>query len=348
MGKPFVDQSNVAEARRVQKLLADDGIDPQKIEAWINQPGAIDKILSDNKLLQQYFKVAQRGLDEIAGWVFEDRFQARPTEVPEPGKYLAYFGSHRDTSGGRPYVDILPEAFFENIDQSVKNGYLSPRQGKSLAHLMKHGMFRKGFFPNTAQGSAAASTGSTNKAMAAGGMGGPKTYGTQGPKTLGGGALPPPPGGFPPPPPASGGTGGGYGPEGWDPASGNFMSQSSWDYLNNMDQGVEKGILGGLFESQNQFNGLMGHLLMQGQDKQDMRRRLIDVMNNLDMSTPEGRHQMAVLGQEMSLLQDTIREDMDTMVRLQRAQNERKTLFKGILDVIAKTKESLIRNLRAT
>jgi len=83
--------------QEMQKNLEKAETTSQDIDKYLSSYG-VDKLLSDNKLLSQYFLAATRGLQYLTTPRYDDdQFRSRPGQTPEPNGYENYFHA-RDTS----------------------------------------------------------------------------------------------------------------------------------------------------------------------------------------------------------------------------------------------------------
>lgn len=364
--------TNVEQAKLLADQLQQQGIDNQKIDEWLQQSGAVEKIMQDTPLLTKYFRVTRAGLGEIVDWQYgEDRNRALAAEVDQPTtfRYQAYFSTDRDPGpvAGR---DFLPENLIlgEGQERLVTDGWMTPEQYENLQKLIQYGFFSDG--PESGSGGApsgSASSGGASKNYGTGGGtapaptsgpsasggpgGGPKAMGVGAPggtpKTMGTGAPPPPPppsgggGAYPPPPPVPGGGG-----PGMPGAGGQWVDQQTVDYVNSVSGSAAGMWLPGLLGDQNYANSVIGNLVQSMQADDALMRRIRNDMMGLDPTNPQDRHMLTQLGYEMGDLNARRQQKFDLLATARRKMTDRETLIKGIMDKVNASIDHVIRNTR--
>jgi hypothetical protein len=315
----------IQQFKNSQVGLESQGVDIRQIDEWIQSKG-LDSILADNKLLLQYFTSATKGLAAITDWDYINR-PARPAEVTPPSLYQAYYQD--DTSRGAPYVDYFPAKQLFNPQWLIENQYMSPQQGQALQWVMDNGLLGN-------QGGVkvgALSTGGAGKALSTGGT----VKASQLPEP------PTPPEGMPAfgenPTTFSGNTG-------FDPNFGGATyATGERDFVNSIG-GYEMGVLNIIMDNQDFSRGVAAQIVMNSQGLEDTRRRLVGLMENLDPTDPQQAHQIMVIQQELQMVNSTMRENQDKLLRVQHFDNERIDFAKSLLDIFQRTDDALIRNMR--
>jgi hypothetical protein len=335
MGRQVGADAHLAQARAVQEQLAAQGITNNEIEKLFAQPGKLDAILSDNRLLLQYFQVQSRGLTALTSWDFDNPFISVSGQTPPPTdpSYAMYYSADRNPLGRVPGQDFFPEDLLFNTDALVQNGYFTADQGYYWNQLTTQGLYGDGGGGGAAGPKIGAMAVSPVKGMAAGG--GVKRLGPTG-------------GGTPPAPPPGGGVPtANLGPTGgWPgmPGSPGFNAEA-FNYISSLDPGADREMLMGLFGDESYANGVI-YNAMQNIDSQ--KRTVQDIQNfiaGIDTNTPEGRHQVMVANQQLGTLQGNIREHMDAIMNLKKRLDERKMYIKGIMDLAGKASETIVRNV---
>lgn len=359
-------QTNVEQAKLLANQLQDQhGVDHERINDWLNQPGAVDKILQDFPLLEQYLRTSQRGLNDIDQWNFEDRSRSMSGEVDGPGspRYLAFFDPSRDTSGGVVGRDYVPENLLFGPDQSnlVSQGWMTPDQYQWFLYFQQNQVFTNGGGQQqqgTAQGGtpppggakAYSTRGAPQPGPGTGGPsapGGPKFYSSgPAPKYLGGETPaggpppPPPPGGFPPPPTGPGPGLGGPG------AGGQWVHQGVIDYVAGLENGPQRDMLIGLLGDENMSNGVIANIISQMESDRMTMDYIRNTIAGLNPEDPQQRHQITVMNMEMQEVSSRMQRGYDYLNQARRFVTERETLVKGLMDIMFRAKERIAANFR--
>ena len=330
-------EPHLAQARVVQKQLAAQGIDEKAIEQLFAQPGKLDAILSDNRLLLQYFQIQSKGLTALTSYDFDNPFMAGSGQVlpPNHNHYISYYSAERDPQGSVPGQDYIPEDWVTNSNNWSTSMGFTPDQTHWFNVWMTQGLYGDvGDFTGTtgSSGGPKAMAVGRPKAMAAGG--GVKFLGSKTPIEI----PPTPPGG-------GGGSGGGYGPTPFA-AGGTLFNQTAYNYINSLEGGWGRDVLNGLFQDENYSNGVCYNIMTNIQGQKNTIQDIQNFINGIDTSTPEGRHQFTVASQQLGDLQGNVQQLMDALGTVKRQADERKEYVKSMMDTVWRAQDSIIRNVR--
>lgn len=351
MGRQVSSDAYLSQARAVQEQLASQGIDDQALEQIFSQPGRLDAILGDNRLLLQYFQIQARGLNALTSWDFDNPFMAGPNQIPSPNDryYSAYFGRDRDPPGGVPGVDYPTEQEIWNPQWWVDNQVFTPQQADLWVQWMDLGLYGRASAEPGGASPGSTAVGTTPGAVR-GSAGGPKigalAYG--GPKQLGASSS----GGAPPTPPPGGGVApGALGPAGGGMPVGGAGGDNpfyNWDvasYINSIQDPVARDMVMGVFGGEAEYNQLIYNEFGKINTQQSAIQQLQQFISGIDATTPEGQHQVMVANMQLGNLTNSVREGMDVIKTLKQRSDERKQYLKSILDTLWRTTESIIRNI---
>lgn len=338
---------NIEQARQLYQRLQQEGMDAERIQRLIEQPGKLDEILANHKLLAQYFRTAVRGLQEVTEWDFDNRTRAMASEMPGVEDYQEYYAEQRNV-GPMEGQDYLPEGVFANPEQMVTEGYFTESQAKFYQKILSENLLPE-IFKTMAQDpqsvanseeepdatvsdSPSASPTSHSTTSSSSSAGTPVTKG------MGSGAMPPPP----PPPP------GGF-PSG-NPFGGAYSNVSSYitDYLRSANLGPYGDALEGLLGDVNYSNGIIMNMYSKMEQGRQQMNRLRQVMAGLDPENPQEAHQINVLKEEMLALGTELDQGMDGIHRARRLVENRQTMVKGVMDTMLQASRGIIQNMRSS